>query len=138
MIVVDTNVLSEEMRSTPDPVAHAWFLGQRIANLFTTAVCEAEILIGVERLPRGRRRHALESAAKGVLALFAGRILPFDSAAAAHYSQITTHLKSTGQPIDDFDALIASIVRSRGMQLATRNVRHFSSCGLVIVDPWKI
>ena len=80
MIVLDTNVLSEEMRPAPEPAVHGWLARQSPLDLFTTAVTEAEILYGVAIKPDGRRNRDLEVAARRVLGLFAGRILPFDSA----------------------------------------------------------
>ena len=43
MIVVDTNVLSEEMKPLPDPSVHSWLLGQNAGDLLTTAICEAVV-----------------------------------------------------------------------------------------------
>ncbi|MBV1696306.1 MAG: PIN domain-containing protein [Hyphomicrobiales bacterium] len=86
MIVLDTNVLSEEMRSAPDPKAHAWLQAQNPATLFTTAITEAELLYGVAVLPDGKRKTDLATAARRIMALFAGRTLPFDRSAAAEGS----------------------------------------------------
>ena len=86
MIVVDTNVLSEEMKLVPAAPVLACFRKQSAARVFATAVCEAEIRLGVAILPDGQRKRDLESAARKILALFAGRILPFDSAAAVAYA----------------------------------------------------
>ena len=58
MFVLDTNVLSAVMGSRPAPEAAAWVAAQPEERLFTTAVCQAEILAGVEILPEGRRRRA--------------------------------------------------------------------------------
>ncbi|MDE0238505.1 MAG: VapC toxin family PIN domain ribonuclease, partial [bacterium] len=32
---------------------------------------------------------------------------------------------------------IAAIARSRGMAVATRNIRHFEGMAVDLVDPWK-
>ena len=54
---------------------------QTVDELFTAAICQAEILSGIAVLPQGRRRHALEAAALAMFREdFAGRILFFDSA----------------------------------------------------------
>src|SRR5215467_13283329 len=113
MIVVDTNVLSEEMKPIPAASVLAWFRRQSAADLFTTAVCQAEILAGVAMLPDGRRRLVLEAAARDVLEIFAGRILPFDSAAATAYAETVATQRPMGRPINDFDAQIAAVARSR-------------------------
>ena len=93
MIVLDTNVLSEAI--TPNPcVGVASFLAlQPRFSLFTTAITKAELLYGVELLPRGRRRFALHAAITRILTqLLSDRILPFDSDAAEAYARILSYL----------------------------------------------
>jgi predicted nucleic acid-binding protein len=85
-------------------------------------------------LPDGQRRRDIETAARDVLALFAGRTLPFDRAAAGAYAEIVAERRQIGRPINDIDAQIAAITRSRGMALATRN--GFEGTGVQVIDPW--
>ena len=136
MIIVDTNVLSEEMKAAHDASVDAWFRRQSPRELFTTTICEAEILLGVALLPDGMRKQELAVAAQRIFALFSGRILTFDSVAAAGYARIVAERRRLGRPIDDFDAQIAAIARTRGFALATRNVADFEGIGLSIVNPW--
>ena len=136
MIIVDTNVLSEEMKPVPAASVLAWFRRQSAVDLFTTAVCQAEILVGLAMLPDGRRKLYLDATARSVLGLFVGRILPFDSAAASAYAEIVAARQRTGRPINDFDAQIAAIARSRDMALATRNSSDFEGIGVHIINPW--
>ena len=137
MIVLDTNVLSEAMKPTPDPAVARWMVRERGRGLFTTAVSEAEIIYGITILPDGRRKRELETAAQGIFGLFAGRIFPFDSAAAREFAQIVADRRRAGRPIEDFDAQIAAITRSRGMTLATRDMQDFAGTGLQLIDPWQ-
>ena len=137
MIVLDTNVLSEEMKPVPEPSVHDWLSRQNPLELFTTAVTEAEIIFGVATLPDGKRKRALDAAAQRILGLLAGRILPFDSAAAREFAQIVADRRRAGRPIEDFDAQIAAVTRSRGMTLATRDVQDFAGTGVTLVDPWQ-
>jgi len=105
--------------------------------LLTTTITEGELLYGIELLPEGRRRSLLETLVAGILAEdFAGRILPFDSAAAREYADIAANRRRLGRPISEPDARIAAIARSRGARLATRNVSDFADCGLQLIDPW--
>ena len=136
MIVLDTNVLSEEMKPAPNAAVHQWLLGHRASDLFTTAVTEAEIRLGIAILPDGKRKRDLETAALRVLELFAGRILPFDSAAAQDFARIVADRQRLGRPFQDFDAQIAAITLSRGMTLATRNSTDFAGTGVALIDPW--
>jgi len=138
MIVLDTNVLSEAMRPTPSAHVLRWLTSQPASRLFTTAVTHAEILYGVELLPKGKRRIALAAAVAAMFEQdFAGRILPFDGDAAVAFSRIAASRRSLGRPMSQADAQIAAIVRSRGAVLATRNTGDFDDCGIVLVNPWK-
>lgn len=137
MIILDTNVVSELMRSQPSERVEGWFKPRAATSLFTTAVTQAEILYGVAWLPAGRRRQELEKAVSEMFDEdFTGRVLPFDSAAAHAYAEIVDARRRAGRPISQFDAQIASIAMSRGAAIATRNVRDFEGCGVDIVDPW--
>jgi predicted nucleic acid-binding protein len=137
MIVLDTNVISELMRARPHPAVVAWVAAQPRATLYTTGINQAEILHGVAALPSGRRRASLAAAADAVFAEdLAGRILPFDSRAAARYAEIIVARRRAGRPIEGFDALIAAIARAADAALATRDVDGFHGCGLNVIDPW--
>ena len=41
-----------------------------------------------------------------------------------------------GRPVAPADCQIAAIARSRGMAVATRNVRDFADAGIDVIDPW--
>ncbi len=138
MIVIDTNVLSELMKAVPNPKVKGWAKAQRLGNLFTTTITQAEILYGIDLLPTGRRREALQVAAVGLFEEdFSGRLLSFDSEAARAFAEIALRRRQVGRPISQFDAQIAAIARSRGACLATRNVTDFEGCGIELVNPWE-
>lgn len=138
MIVVDTNVVSELMRPAPEPVVLDWFDAHDPAELFLSAVSEAELRTGAAILPRGRRRDRLVEAIDAMIREdFAGRVLPFDSAAARVYAEIAAGRRAAGRPISEADCQIAAIARLRSASLATRNILDFASCGVDLIDPWS-
>ena len=51
---------------------------------------------------------------------FAGRVLPFDSAAAQPYAMLAATRRAEGRPINHADCQIAAIDRSREASVATR------------------
>ncbi|MGL5874621.1 MAG: type II toxin-antitoxin system VapC family toxin [Xenococcaceae cyanobacterium] len=137
MIVLDTNVLSELMRSQPNEYVLQWIAKHTATTLFITVLTQAEILYGLELLPEGKRRNALLEAAQSMFDLdFAGRILPFDCAAAQQFAAIAAKRRTIGRPISQIDAQIAAIALSHNATLATRNISDFEECGIIIINPW--
>jgi predicted nucleic acid-binding protein len=137
MFVLDTNVLSAMMRSQLVPEVAGWVAEQPEELLYTTAVCQAEVLAGIEILPDGRRRAALERAACAMFEDdFDGRILPFDTKATAVYAEIFAIRKRSGRPTAPYDLMIAAIARANGASMVTRDIGGFENCGLTLINPW--
>ncbi|MDE0190203.1 MAG: type II toxin-antitoxin system VapC family toxin, partial [Gammaproteobacteria bacterium] len=134
MLVIDTNVASELMRPAPSPAVAAWIAERDAAEMYLTAVSEAELRFGVAILPAGRRRNTVEAALRRWLDLgFVERILPFESDAAQAYAEIAAARRQAGRPIGEANCQIAAITRSRGAVLVTRNVRDFEGTGVEVL-----
>ena len=73
MIVLDTNVISELMRSQPHPAVTAWVAAQSRGSLYTTSVNEAELFYGISAMPEGRRRAGLAAGAEALFAAASSR-----------------------------------------------------------------
>ena len=85
----------------------------------------------------GRRRAALEEAARAMFADdFSGRILPFDTEAAAAYAEVFAARRTAGRPSGTADLMLAAIARVRGASVVTRNVADFEGVGVAIINPW--
>ena len=137
--LLDTNVLSELLRSAPEPRVLAWFAGQASETLFVSAVTQAEMTLGARLMPAGKQRTSLQAALGAMFSEdFAGRILPFDSAAVPAYVDIVSARRAAGRPISQFDAQIAAIALQACAKLATRDVNDFENCGVTVVNPWMM
>ena len=135
LIVLDTNVLAELPRVTPAAGVLAWARDQDPEAIFTTAVCEAELLFGVAAMAEGRRRSALARAVEAMLgAVLGGRVLSFDRKAARIYGELAAQSR---RAVGMADLQIAAIARAHGADaIATRNTPHFADCGVALVNPW--
>ena len=137
MIVLDTNVVSELVRITPEPVVLDWVARQAPQDVFLSAVTEAELRYGVAIMPMGRRRDSLALTLARILDEdFAGRVLSFDSFAARAYATIAAERRAAGRPIEPPDCQIAAIARSLAASVATRDTGGFEGCGIDVIDPW--
>ena len=126
------------MRLRASDTVRSWLDAQDRENLFTTTIAQAEILFGIDSLPNGKRKSRLLQAAEGTFSTdFERQILYFDERAARVYASLLSTRNRLGRPMSQSDAMIASICRSHGAIIATRNVRDFQDCGIEIVDPWN-
>lgn len=137
-VLLDTNVLSELMRPQPSLVVLGWFAQQEGAEFYTSAITQAELLLGVALLPGGKRRDAIADAVEQMFEQdFAGRCLPFDELAAHEYAALVATRNKAGMPISTEDAQIAAIALRHSLALATRNTKEFRKINeLVLLDPW--
>ncbi len=137
MIILDTNVVSEPFKPTPNPGLVAWLDQQDRDQLFLTAISFAELIVGHAWLPDGRRKRELgEKIAQFVEMYFADRILAFDREAAFAAGIVVNRARAQGYNIGNADGQIAAIAHARGFSVATRDVHPFLAAGVKVIDPW--
>jgi toxin FitB len=138
MIVLDTNVVSEPMKPHGNPSVQAWLDRQVAETLYLTATSLAELLVGIEILPDGKRRVGLAAALADLVArLFDSRVLPFDQQAAVAYAPIVSRARAGGKIISVADGQIAAVAAVRGFIVATRDAEPFVAAGLPVINPWE-
>jgi len=108
-------------------------------RLWISAITKAEILYGIGLLPAGKRRDALELAARQMFEFdFSGNCLAFDDEAAGFYATEVLGRRQAGLTTTTEDAQIAAIALCHQLPLATRNTRDFALIdGLSVTDPWR-
>lgn len=138
MILLDTNVVSEPLRQTPETRVIAWIDAQPLETLFLSAITVAELRAGVALLPAGKRRTGLqENLEKQVLPLFTGRVLPFDVTCTQAYAELIGKARAAGVSIATADGYIAAIAAANGLAVATRDTKPFEAAGVTVIDPWR-
>ncbi|WP_420628727.1 type II toxin-antitoxin system VapC family toxin [Candidatus Leptofilum sp.] len=139
MILLDTNVLSELMKPTPEVNVVRWMDDQLVNTLYISAITRAEIELGIALLPNGQRKQQIAFAAQQMFDQFLGRCLVFGEMAAVQYGQLVAARTRNGRPITVEDAQIAAIALAGGLRLATRNEKDFTGIsGLIVVNPWMM
>jgi len=137
MIVLDTNVLSEPLKTRPDPKVLAWLDAQAAETLYLSTISYAELRFGVLKMPDGKRRNDLAAQIDRALELFKDRMLEFNVKAAEQLAQIGARCMKMGKPATAPDAYIAAIAAAHGFSVATRNVDHFKHTGVLVINPWE-
>ena len=137
MIVLDTNVISEAMKPEPHPAVRAWLNAQAAQTLYLSSVTLAELLFGIAALPAGKRKDMLAKALDGLLELFRGRVLPFDTDAALHYAELAVLARTGGRGFPTPDGYIAAIAASRGFIVASRDTAPYEAADVTVINPWE-
>jgi predicted nucleic acid-binding protein len=138
VIILDTNVVSEPMKANGARSVIDWLDGQAAETLFLTAVNLAELLVGVETMPAGKRREGVGAALAALISkLFGARILPFDEGAARTYAALVARARATDMALSVADAQIAAIATVKGFSVATRDTTPFVAAGVPIINPWR-
>ncbi|WP_271895589.1 type II toxin-antitoxin system VapC family toxin [Candidatus Phyllobacterium onerii] len=136
MIILDTNVVSEPMKSDASPAVLAWLDRQAAETLYLTTTSMAELLLGIAILPGGKRKEGLDNALSDLMSyLFGSRILTFDQAAAKAYAPLVSRARVSGT-IAVADGQIAAIATANGFAVATRDTRPFAAAGVAVINPW--
>ena len=135
--LVDTNVISEILRPTPDAHVAAW--SQRAAKpmLFLSVVSMGELRKGVTILPASARRTQLEKSIEAqVPRWFLERILPVTQAIAERWGVLDGTRQMAGRPLNAPDGMIAATALEYGLTMVTRNVKDFAGLGVAVLNPW--
>ncbi|XCN74310.1 MAG: type II toxin-antitoxin system VapC family toxin [Candidatus Electrothrix aestuarii] len=137
MILLDTNILSEPMRPSPNEQVISWLDEQIVTDLFICAVTKAEIELGIALLPEGRRKKALFSAAQELFSKFSERCLAFGEAEASIYAAIIADTRAKSETMSVEDAMIAAVALSYDFTLATRNIKDFKGIDdISLINPF--
>ena len=131
--LVDANVLSEATRPRPDSAVVRW-LENNEPELVIDAIVFSELAVGVESLPKGRRRERLEAWFDGFQETI--ECLPWDSATGREWARLVVELRRRGRKMPLVDSMIAATARVHNLTIVSRNVRDFEPAGVEVVDPF--
>lgn len=139
MILIDTNVISEPWKPTPDLRVLAWIDDQAIDTLYLSAVTVAELRFGIAAMPAGKRQETLlRRLEQEVLPLFQNRVLAFDLEASQAYAELMAGAKAAGRSVGIADGYIAATAAAWGFMVATRDTSPFEAVGLNTINPWEV
>ncbi|WP_226583667.1 PIN domain-containing protein [Acuticoccus sediminis] len=136
--LLDTNIISNVVKSRPSEALMGWLGDQRDQDLFIAALTLAELRRGILEKPAGKRRRSLETwfeGPEGPQSLFAGRILAFDEKAAFAWAELMANGTANGRPRSALDTMIAAIALSNDCSVVTDNEKDFA--GVTVINPMR-
>jgi tRNA(fMet)-specific endonuclease VapC len=132
--LLDTNVLSEPLRPTPNRRLLTR-LGRHSGTMGIAAPTWHELRFGCERLPRSRRREQIEDYLLSVVRT-GFPVLPYDEAAAAWHARERARLLALGSPPPFVDSQIAAIASVNDLILVTANRSDFAGFESLRLEDW--
>ena len=137
--LLDTSLLSELVKRTPNPAVVAWVDARDEDTLFISVITLGELQKGVSKLPASPRKEGLQSwLAQDLVQRFGGRILPVDSAVALAWGALPGEAERSGSKLPVVDSLIAATASVHNLTVVTRNVRDLQRCSVPVVNPWQV
>jgi tRNA(fMet)-specific endonuclease VapC len=133
--LLDTSIVSAPVSKRPDP-AILERLRDRGPECAIAAPGWHELTFGCRRLPKGKRRTALEAYLRDVVR-GSFPILPYDEAAATWHGEERARLEALGRPAPFVDGQIAAIAKVHGLVLATTNDKDFARFRGLTVENWS-
>jgi tRNA(fMet)-specific endonuclease VapC len=128
--LLDTNIGSYVIKGN-FPHVRRRLLRVPMSEVGISVVTEAELRFGVARLPQAAKLGiAVEEF------LLRVEVLPWDSEAAQHYARIRALLESEGQPMGNFNMMIAAHALAAGTILVT-NDRAFRRVKGLRIEDWS-
>ncbi len=133
MYLLDTDILSALRKVQRNRKVVAWLKSVNPDDVFVSAITVMEIERGIEKERRTNPPLALALTAwlEASLVSFGPRVLEVTTPIARRWGRIQIQLGRT-----DNDIPIAATALEHNLQVVTRNVRHFNTTGVVIINPF--
>jgi toxin FitB len=132
--LLDTNIISETVRRTPNKSVIAWLDQIPGEALFVSVLTLGEIRKGIETLADRKRREKLRLWLEHELpAWFEGRVLPVDLAVAERWGRLLAEVRRS---VPTIDSLLAATALHHELRLVTRNAGDFDYPGLEVINPF--
>ncbi|RJP43868.1 MAG: type II toxin-antitoxin system VapC family toxin [Desulfobacteraceae bacterium] len=135
--LLDTCVISELVRSTPDEAVTNWMRQIPDERVFLSAITIGEIRKGITKLPESKKKNQLTNWLNTLLEDYQARIYPINLTVAENWGIIQGKAENRGTPVASVDSLIAAVAQTYNLIVVTRNENDFASTNVTILNPWK-
>lgn len=132
--LLDTNVLSELRRTSPDPGLMAWWDAAPDHALHVSVLTLGEIRYRAARLAARdpRAAAALDRWLADLVELFADRIIDIDHEIADAWGRLRA-----ARPLPVVDGMLAASALAHDLTLVTRNTRDVEGTGVRVLNPFR-
>ena len=136
--LLDTCVISELIKPSPEPCVIKWIKPLDDSICFLSVLTLGELQKGIAKLPDSKKKSALQAWLEDDLrARFNDRILNVTPTIAELWGQIQGNAEKNGKKLPLIDSLIAATAINHHLVVATRNTTDMKNTGVHLFDPWQ-
>ena len=128
--LIDTNVISEAMKRSPNPKANQCVADQEI--IYMSVISVEEIYFGLAYKEAPRQLEWFEK-----LLQVRGEVLPVTLSIAKRCGMLRGNFYKRGITRTQADLLIAATAHEHNLILSTRNTRDFVDCEIQLFNPFE-
>ena len=136
--LLDTGVISELVKPTPNRKVVDWINELPSEALFLCAITIGEVRKGLTKLPDSKKKERLTLWLNTLLIEYNERIFFIDLMVCENWGVLQGNAEKAGTPMSTIDGLIAATAYTHNLTLATRNENDFTPCNIPIINPWKL
>jgi len=136
--LLDTCVISELVKPTPDRKVVDWINELPSEALFLCVITIGEVRKGLTKLPDSKKKERLTLWLDTLLIEYRERILSIDLKVCDNWGILQGNAEKAGTRMSTIDSLIAATTYSHNLTLATRNENDFAPSNIPIINPWKL
>ena len=135
--LVDTCVISELIKKSPNKNVIEWISNSEEEDLYLSTLTIGELKKGITKLDESKKKRELSSWFKELELRFKNRIIPIDIEVAQKWGHVQGDLEIKGKGMPTIDGLIACSALAKGLTVVTRNWKDMKKSGVEIIDPWE-
>lgn len=136
--LLDSCVISELIKPTPDPRVVQWIIAQHEADLCISVLTIGELQKGIAKLPDSKRKVTLQQWLNSdLISRFENRILDVSISVAQTWGKVQATSESQGKTMPVMDGLIAITALVNNATVVTRNIKDMTQSGTSLFNPWE-
>lgn len=135
--LLDTNVISELTKRTPNANVIHWIARHHESNLFLSVITFGELQKGISKLSDETKADQLQTWVDiDLTKRFEGRILPLSIEVLSTWGRWVGVSEKNGTKLPVMDSLIAATAMTHDLIVVTRNVFDFEHSQVRVENPW--
>jgi predicted nucleic acid-binding protein len=135
--LLDTCLLSEIWKPSPNRGVVEWLSGSDEEELFLSVLALGELKKGIGKLGAGKKKQSLLRDYGRLRSRFSSRILAITDVVAERWGELTADASRAGRHLHVVDGLVAATALIFGHTVVTRNVGDFAMTTAPVLNPWS-